>query len=192
MTSSRKSSKNGTPGGRRLAIGASVAAIALAGGAYLSGVLPVGASPLIAASPSGGPDDPATSTVTAVAGSGWSDTSVTSPTVPATTDAAVPSGSVSTHDAADAGTVTVEVDGLRVVVVAADPADGWSAEIETDEPHEAEVNFRRGGERVDFRAEIEDGRLKVRIRDRRGDAALTTPSEDDGRDRSGRDHPEDD
>ena len=75
------------------------------------------------------------------------------------------------------GTVEIEgnsTDGLVVsdtsVTEASDVA-GWTAEIDnhSDEPGEAGVNFRNGEDRVDFRAQIEDGRLRVRVRDRRTD-----------------------
>ena len=90
-----------------------------------------------------------------------------------------PAGS-STHAVLEAGSVTVAVDGLSVSVVSADPSPGWTAEIETDEPGEAQVNFRNGDARVDFRAEIEDGQLRIRIRDRRTDTETETfPNSDD-------------
>ena len=101
---------------------------------------------------------------------------------PTTTDddgESAPVGS-STHAVLDAGSVTVAVDGLSVSVVSADPNPGWTAEIETDEPGEAQVNFRNGAARVDFRAEIEDGQLRIRIRDRRTDTESETfPGSDD-------------
>ncbi|MFQ5557108.1 MAG: hypothetical protein ACE5GB_06330, partial [Acidimicrobiales bacterium] len=73
-----------------------------------------------------------------------------------------------TFQVLDAGSVTIESDGTGgVVVVDAAATDGWAAEIETDEPGEAGVNFRSDDDRVDFRAEVEDGALRVRVRDRR-------------------------
>ena len=121
-------------------------------------------------------------------------TSTTTPAPTATPDddggESAPAGS-STHAVLDAGSVTVAVDGLSVSVVSADPNPGWTAEIETDEPGEAQVNFRNGDARIDFRAEIEDGQLRIRIRDRRTDtetetfpnsdnpAATPTPDDDD-------------
>ena len=75
-----------------------------------------------------------------------------------------------TFDVLDAGTVTIQGDSTTgLVVVSADPATGWTTEIENDELGEAGVNFRNGGDRVDFRAEFEDGQLRIRIRDRRTD-----------------------
>ena len=119
-------------------------------------------------------------------------TSTTTPAPTPTPDdgESAPVGS-STHGVLDAGSVTVAVDGLSVSVLSADPSAGWTAEIETDEPGEAQVNFRNGDARVDFRAEIEDGQLRVRIRDRRTEtetesfpnsddpAATPTPDDDD-------------
>jgi len=84
-------------------------------------------------------------------------------------DGAITSGDPSTHEVLDAGSVTVAVEGLSVSVVSVDAKPGWVAEIETDEPGEAQVNFTAGDARVDFRAEVEDGRLRVRVRDRRTD-----------------------
>ena len=78
----------------------------------------------------------------------------------------------------DIGEVTVHVDGLNVSVVSISPKDGWEAQDESHKPDEAEVSFRNGDGRVDFKAEISDGKLRIRIRDRRAEAS-TDNSEDD-------------
>ena len=168
----------------KLAIGTSVA-VAAAGGAHATGVVDVpilpdvdktevvatesvdptpdsSAEPLASPSPEPSPSPQASPSPDA------------SPSPEPSSDSTpasdgTPVGATSTHAVLDAGAVTIAIDGANVTVVSADPAAGWAAEIETDEPHEAEVNFRNGGDRVDFRAEIEDGQLRIRIRDRRTD-----------------------
>jgi hypothetical protein len=69
----------------------------------------------------------------------------------------------------DAGTADFVVDGslLRIVDVVAN--DGWSASVERAVSREVEVTFRRGSDRVDLNLELEDGQVRVRIRDRRVD-----------------------
>jgi hypothetical protein len=65
----------------------------------------------------------------------------------------------------DVGTVTLEI---RDVLVLADvqPQPGWR--IETDSAAgEVEVSFRAGEQRVDWKAEFEDGKVRIRVRDRR-------------------------
>ncbi len=85
-------------------------------------------------------------------------------------------------DVLDGGSVTIQGDSVNgLVVVDATPADGWTAEIDaSEEEGEAGVNFRRGDERVDFRAEIEDGHLRVRFRDRRTDSLEEVWFDEDG------------
>ncbi len=105
-------------------------------------------------------------------------TTVPSTTVPSTTAPSDPtvapaSPVVSTHPVLDAGSVTISVDGHDVVVIDVQANDGWNPEIE-NEPLEAGVNFRNGSDRVDFRAEIEDGQLRIRVRDRRTDDVTET------------------
>lgn len=75
-----------------------------------------------------------------------------------------------TFDVAGVGTVTVEGDsdaGLSVTGTTA--ADGWTASIDTEGSGDAEVTFRsdEGDEEVEFEAEIDDGALRVRVRDSR-------------------------
>ena len=67
----------------------------------------------------------------------------------------------------DAGSVTISYGATGASVVSADANPGWVATIEYDEPGEADVKFEMGDDRVDFDAQIEDGALRVRIRDRR-------------------------
>jgi hypothetical protein len=48
-------------------------------------------------------------------------------------------------------------------VLAVDPADGWSGEIERSAGHEVEVDFRDGTVRMRFDAQFEDGEVRIRI-----------------------------
>lgn len=74
---------------------------------------------------------------------------------------------------AEAGTADVAViDGVPVLVDV-DPAPGWTVVHEVpDEPHEIDLSYRQGDERVDLDVEIDDGRVRVRIRDRRTDSEI--------------------
>jgi hypothetical protein len=83
----------------------------------------------------------------------------TTPPVGSAVDAAV-------HRVADAGTVTVAREGsvLRVVDTSANP--GWTAVVERGFAREVEVSFRSEDGRVDFSAELEDGQVRARVRDR--------------------------
>jgi hypothetical protein len=68
-------------------------------------------------------------------------------------------------DVAAAGTVTLEVADL-LTITDTQPASGWSVEVEIATGREVEATFRNGADRVDFNAELEDGQVKVRIRER--------------------------
>jgi hypothetical protein len=82
-----------------------------------------------------------------------------------------------TFDVLAVGTVTIQSDAVNgLTVVNTTTIDGWTVEIDNDsdssdddESHEVEVTFRNGDDRVDFKAEVEDGALRIRIRDRRTD-----------------------
>ena len=76
-----------------------------------------------------------------------------------------------TYDVAEVGTVTVaQGDGLLHVtdttLAEGMEAAGWSVVIERADAIEVEVSFRGLG-RVDFKAEIEHGEVRIRVRDRR-------------------------
>lgn len=71
-----------------------------------------------------------------------------------------------TYRAAAAGTVTVSRDGASLSITDVDPTDGWSHRVERGSGYEVEVTFRRAGERIDFDAEIEHDRVKIRVRER--------------------------
>lgn len=73
-------------------------------------------------------------------------------------------GTTRVVDAAGAGTVTIAVGNDTLRLVAATPAAGWNVEVEQAAGSEIEVDFRRGGERVQVNVEIEDGAVRERIR----------------------------
>ncbi len=78
--------------------------------------------------------------------------------------ATVESGSV--IGVADAGTVTVAQVGAALEIVSVEPAAGWEHEVEVASGREVEVDFRKGTRRIQFDAELEDGEVRVRIRER--------------------------
>jgi hypothetical protein len=93
---------------------------------------------------------------------GLSTSSSTPTTAPNTS---VESASSTTHAAGEAGTVTIARDSNGLTVVSVDPADGWSTEIEVSAGREVEVDFRSGMRRIQFDAELEDGQVRVRVRE---------------------------
>ena len=105
-----------------------------------------------------------------------STTQATTQTTPST-DAAASTSSASegtvTYEAGAAGTVTISDDGNQRTIVSVDAADGWSHEIEVQAGGEVEMDFRNGGDRVQFNAELEDGEIRVRVRTRTADGTRT-------------------
>jgi hypothetical protein len=117
-----------------------------------------------------------------------STSSSTSTTV--TTTAPVADGTT-TYEVLDAGSVTVTAAGGTLQIDDVAPVSGWASEIEAAAGLEVEVKFVNGNRRVDFEAEIEDGQIKTRVRERLldrnggddGDGATTTSTtmaDDDG------------
>lgn len=90
------------------------------------------------------------------------------PTVPA-------SGGLATA-VADAGSVAVVRDGAILRFGTITPAAGWTVRVERDSAVEIEVSFLNGAARVDFNAELEDGQIRTRVRDRRLEGASSTTS----------------
>ena len=136
-------------------------------------LVPPGASTSTSSSTSTTNPGSSTSTSTSTSSSTSTSTSSSSTTVP------IEFG-MSTHPVAEVGAVVIEVTATGVHVVEVVTFDGWTFQISTDTPGEAEVYFRRNGERVDFEAEIDDGRLKIEVRDRRlEDAADDLEDEQD-------------
>lgn len=162
----------------KVALTGSVAAAAVGGAVVVNEIQEPAPAEVIAAAENDSSTTMAPSTTTtaplSTSSTSTSTTSSTSTSSTTPADAVATAAGSSTHDVLDAGTVTISVDGQLVSVVSADPNSGWSAEIEADELGEAEVNFRNGDARVDFRAEIEDGHLRIRVRDRRTDTETET------------------
>lgn len=98
------------------------------------------------------------------------------PTMSTTAPTTAPAPVVTDHTAGDAGTVTLSVSGGMVTVTAVAPNAGWTVETERSAGHEAEVSFRNGLRRIDFKAEFEDGRLQTRVTDRTTEADHDQPA----------------
>lgn len=77
-------------------------------------------------------------------------------------------GQQQTFQAGAAGSVTVVRTAAGVGLVSTAPAAGFRVEVENDEPNQVDLNFRNGGVRIDFDAELEDGLVRVRVRTRAG------------------------
>ena len=110
------------------------------------------------------------STTGATANDGSTSTTVDDGSTSTTTNGTVapgpstPSGDVRAIDAAGAGTVLVAVEGGSLRLVAATPASGWRVEVEQSGGREIEVDFRSGSKRVQVNVELEDGRVRERVR----------------------------
>ena len=113
-------------------------------------------------------------------------TSTTMPetsTTVASTSTTIPAGDELVFEAGDAGTVTIGSDGTSLTVVAVAPAAGWNFEVETPMGREVEVDFRDGTRKIKFDAELEDGEIRVRVREEADDRDddsddMTAPSQD--------------
>ena len=96
------------------------------------------------------------------------------------TTAVPPAPTVSVQTAGDAGTVTLSINGGTVTITGVQANAGWVAETERAAGREVEVSFRNGLRRIDFKAEVEDGRLETRVRERtierEGTPAATAPT----------------
>lgn len=101
--------------------------------------------------------------------------SATQPTTPTTAAAVAASAATGTvtYEAGAAGTVTISNDGSQLSIIGVDAADGWSHEIEVQVGREVEMDFRKGGDRVQFNAELEDGEVRIRVRTRTADDTRT-------------------
>ncbi len=75
-------------------------------------------------------------------------------------------GTETVYEVGVAGTVTVTNDGAQLEIVSVNQNDGWAIEIETAAGREVEVDFRNGTRRIQFNAELEDGEIRVRARER--------------------------
>lgn len=133
-----------------IALGAGLAG-GLLGLALVSGL---GPAPALSGPSSDGSDDGTTGTTDATI-----PTSISSG--PATAGA---TGATRVVDAGGAGTVTVAEVGTGLRLLKAEPASGWTVEVEESAGREVEVDFRRGTERVQVNLEIEDGAVRERVR----------------------------
>ncbi|MDH5616918.1 MAG: hypothetical protein OEY62_10310 [Acidimicrobiia bacterium] len=105
----------------------------------------------------GGADGSTSASTTIPASSGF-----TSTTMPS---AANDSGSSVTYKAGGGGTVTIASSGSSLTIVSVDPSVGWASEVEVASGREVEADFRNGSRRIQFNAELEDGEVRIRVRD---------------------------
>ncbi len=68
------------------------------------------------------------------------------------------------YDVDGIGTVTVERDANGLTLVAVVSVPGWTIEVKDATADEIEVEFRNGDQKVEFKAEIEDGQIRIEIR----------------------------
>ena len=85
-------------------------------------------------------------------------------------------GSTFVVEALDAGQLDVSFDDIHLQVVSIHAEPGWGSSVDVTEGREIEVSFRNGDARVDVNVQLDDGRLRTRIRDRRSDAESQTTS----------------
>jgi hypothetical protein len=92
-----------------------------------------------------------------------SSTSTTEATVPETAPPATPAASelLTAFNVGEAGVVTVDVVDGRIVLVSAEPKEGWriTKSEEQDEDNGVEVDFESATVRVEFEADVVDGRI---------------------------------
>ena len=100
----------------------------------------------------------------AIVGPGADDSLSTSSTTSSTFPAAI-SAETTMYQVGVAGTVTISSSGSTLAIVSVDPTAGWSEEIEVGSGGEVEADFRDGTRRIQFNAELEDGQIKVRVRE---------------------------
>ncbi len=63
----------------------------------------------------------------------------------------------------DAGSAVVTFADGRLTLESVTPAEGWTHQVDDQEPEEVEISFRRGAEDLDLEIEVDDGRLEVSI-----------------------------
>lgn len=95
-------------------------------------------------------------------------TTPTSTTAPSTTSTTVPAGPVADQQHAftepGVGTSTVAIQDGRLVFVSATPADGWTLREAGPDEDGVDTSYAQGDLEVDIDFEIEDGRLRIRVR----------------------------
>ncbi len=98
-------------------------------------------------------------------------TSTSTTAVPTTIAAPAASGFLTSFNVGDAGTVTVDVVEGQLVLVSTDPSAGWtvtkaeddSNDDSDEQENEIEVEFRSATVRVEFEAELIDGRIVPKV-----------------------------
>jgi len=75
-------------------------------------------------------------------------------------------GQEQTYEAGPAGRVTVRLDGTSVTIAGVSPAEGWTVVKTETEPGEVQVRFVNGARTVRLDAELEDGAVRIRVRQR--------------------------
>ncbi len=118
------------------------------------------------------PPDTAPSTTTTTEPQDHTTTTTTAPTTtttaPTTTTTTVPNYT-KTYDVEDAGTVTIRVTGDDVTFAGAVAKEGWTVKVKDYGPDEVEVRFENNdddGDEITFKAEVNDGELKVSIKEK--------------------------
>jgi len=101
------------------------------------------------------------------------DTSTVTPSSPDTSVVDAPVVGPTTYVVGEAGSVTVNFDGSSLNLVSADANDPWTAFGEQTSGREIEVEFSNGNREIKFNAELEDGGIRIRVRDRLSDATTT-------------------
>lgn len=66
-----------------------------------------------------------------------------------------------TFELGDAGSVTVAIDGDRLLLEDLTVADGWQVVTDSRDDDEIEIDLERGDQRWDLEIELDDGRLEV-------------------------------
>jgi hypothetical protein len=110
-------------------------------------------------------DDTETTTTTEVVDTETHSTSTTTAPPVTTTTSASYTKTYGT-EAGLPGEVTIIVSGESVTFGGASPLPGWTVELEDSGPEQVDVHFERNeddGEKIEFKAEIEDGELDVKI-----------------------------
>jgi hypothetical protein len=95
--------------------------------------------------------------------------------------AAMPSASVivaNEHliDVSDAAQVVVAQSGAELEIVAVEANAGWTHEVEVAKGREVEADFRSADRRIQFNAQLEDGQIRVRVRERTGSTVVEDTS----------------
>ncbi len=101
-------------------------------------------------------------------------------TTPSSSDSSVLDAGVvgpTTYVVGEAGSVTINYDGSSLRLTSADANDPWTAFSEQTSGQEIEVNFSNGNREIKFNAELEDGGIRIRVRDRINDETTTVTTD---------------